>query len=379
MIRKIFRTFLLVLALTSCITNPTVADERARRAEANKGDILIAIVEEEGLAWQAAQMAVDEINTAGGIAGRMLKVIHEDDGGSETQGRIIAQRLAANPDVVAVVGHNTSTASLPASAIYEFAGLLMISSAATTPRLTQQGFDLVFRNIPSDVKVGELITDYLAQQNTHNIVILSEKSAYGRGLGSAIETRAAQIGLNIVDRVSYQVSDSNFSEVIRDWKMLTFDAIVIAGSVPEAAYFIYQARQANLSQPILGGDGLITDELWGSGKAVNGTIIVSYFHPDDMQPEAVKFVEAFQKRFGSQPDVWAAQEYDAVKVLAYAMQQAGSSVPEKVAAALHQVNHWPGVTGPHSFDERGDVVGKPIVLIMASDKQFSFIHRFSEP
>lgn len=149
------------------------------------------------------------------------------------------------------------------------------------------------------------------------------------------------------------------------------DAICIAGETPKAAIIISQARELGIKVPFLGGDGLASSELWKiGGPAAEGTYVISYFHPSDQRPEVVRFKADFQKRYGRDPDVWAAQSYDALKVLAHAIAQAGSTDPAKIADALHQVKDWPGVTGPHTFDEKGDVVGKKAVITVVKNAAF---------
>src|SRR5690606_24523605 len=105
-------------------------------------------------------MAVEEINAAGGVLGRPLLTIKQDDRSDVTQGRLIAQQFADNLDLVAVIGHSDSFVSLPASATYQFAGLLMLSPGSTNPALTMQGFDLVFRNVPTDDDIGRQLATY---------------------------------------------------------------------------------------------------------------------------------------------------------------------------------------------------------------------------
>lgn len=155
-----------------------------------------------------------------------------------------------------------------------------------------------------------------------------------------------------------------------------FYAIFITGSTPPAAEFIRQARAAGINVPIYGGDGLDSGELTTiGGEAAEGTVFASPFDPDNGRPEVQKFATAFKSKCGGPPDAWAAQAYDAVKLLAHAMNQAGSTVPGDVARVLHQTRGWPGVTGTHTFDENGAVIDKPIVLKVVRNGQFEFLGR----
>jgi len=371
----------ILLFVGACGGRRDIAEERAYRAARADGEIIIGVVERrEGPTWKAIQMAVEEINAAGGVLGRKIQVIQQDDEYSVTKGKLVAQQFAANLDMVAVIGHGNSDVSIPASATYEFSGLLMLSPTATAPKLTQQGFKLVFRNIPSDEKVGSQMADFAARQGYKRMMILSAKDAYGRGLGNIFEKWAGEVGITVVDRVSYRDGESNFQQVLTNWKDLDFDAIFIAGRNPEAAHFIAQAREQGLTQPILGGDGLMDGNLLRiAGEAAEGTVVATYFHPDDPRPEVQQFNAAFQEKYGTLPDFGAAQGYDAVKLLAYAMEQAGSTVPVEVAETLRAMERWPGVTGPHTFSQSGDVIGKPIALNIVQDSQFEYFLTLENP
>lgn len=368
--------FLLCLLLAACDQH-TIPEERASRASEAPADAPIQI----GVGWPlqslprfnwGINMAVEEINAAGGVLGRPLLTIKQDDRSDVTQGRLIAQQFADNLDLVAVIGHSDSFVSLPASATYQFAGLLMLSPGSTNPALTMQGFDLVFRNVPTDDDIGRQLATYALTAGYRRMLILYQNDTYGRELGNVFERYAARFGIEIVDRRSYVEGQGTFAPILKLWKKLPFDAIFVAGNAPEAAIFIREARAADITQPILGGNGLDSPELLSAGgAAVEGVVVASFFHPD--LPTARDFTARFQATYGVLPDAAAAQGYDAVHLLAYAIEQAGSVVPAEIAAALHTVSRWSGVTGTHTFNERGDVVNKPIVLKVVQNGDFQFL------
>jgi branched-chain amino acid transport system substrate-binding protein len=364
----------ILLSVSACEGGRTVAEERAYRAARSEGDIVIGIAADPGgWMWKGIHKAVEETNAGGGILGRQIQVVQKYDQSSVTQAKLIAQQFAGNPDMVAVIGHWGSDVAISASATYEFSGLLMVCPAATSPKLTQQGFDLVFRTSPSNEQVGPQLAHFAAGQGYRRMMIVSAKDAYGRGLGNVFEMQAGEEGITIVDRVSYLDGESDLQQFLTNWKELDFDAIFVAGTIPEAAYFVEQARGLGVTQPILGGEGLATEALWEiAGEAAEGTIVATYFHPDDPRSEVQRFKTNFQERYGVPPDVWAAQGYDAVKVLAHAMETAGSTVPREVAETLRSIKDWPGVTGLHAFQENGDVVDKPIVLNIVRNGVFEY-------
>lgn len=373
---------LALAAATSACSTPTSADERVARARRNSGEIVV------GAAWawtarknilfgEGMNLAVDEINRRGGVGGRPLRVLREDDAETVDQGRLVAQRFASNPDVVAVIGHLHSYVSTPAAAIYDLSGLLMIAPTSTNPGLTRQGYRRVFRPIFTDRDVGRQMADLAAARGYKRLAIYYVRSDYGRDLANAFEERATERGVTIVDRQSYdpnvEVSARHVGDILDEWKLRDPQGIFIAGEAGPAARITSEARQRGITAPILGGDALGTPELFRLGaEAVEGTVIATPFHPDEPRPEARAFVQAFEQRYGMRPDAGAALAYDAVQLLAHAMSAAGSTVPERVADAMHAVSDWRGVTGTFTFTPEGDVVERPIASIVARGGRFEY-------
>lgn len=367
------------LLLGSCMENDlkTLRAQKALNATSSTPIVI-------GLVWpfsaqydqlpQGVRMAVEEINAKGGLlGGRPLTLVEADDFDSVREGRLVAQEFAENTDMVAVIGHAWSYISVPASPIYEFNGLVMLSPSSTSPELTRNGFRFIFRNVSSDEEIARQLAIYAEAQGYKRMTILHVNDPNGRQLANVFENEADRRNINVVDRRSYQGTNRNFGTIIENWRVLDIDAIFIAGANPEAAEFILQAREAGIQTPIMGSDGLDTDDLWNiAGEAAEGTVVVSHYHPDTPREQQQAFIRKYRQKYGTDPDTWAAQGYDAVYLLAHAMTVAQSSNSEAIANALHQTRDWQGVTGPHTFDERGDVVGKPIILKILRDGRFDF-------
>jgi branched-chain amino acid transport system substrate-binding protein len=376
---------LLVLAPLVACTDEQGAEEGSAIPEScTEGDIIIGVAWPFSVTqpqiWEGLTMARDEINATGGVLGNNICLWKQDDESSARRGRLIAQQFADHKgQVAAVIGHYNSSVSIPASAIYEFSGILMLSPGSTNPKLTRQGFELVFRNIPTDEVIGEQLIQYARQQGYTRVLILAAKDTYGRGLANILEDKAddADPKIDIVDRLSYLPGsdETDLGPIVENWKRLQFDAIFVAGTMPEAGHFVRVARREGVSAPIIGGDGLATEELWQIGGATEteGIVVSSPFHPDTARLQGSPFVDAFQTRYDHFPDAWAAQGYDALHILAYAMNQARSTKADEVAQVLRALEAWPGVTGPHTFDACGDVVGKPIVLQQVQDQAFVYL------
>lgn len=237
-------TTTLLAGIAACAPRP-VAEQRIANARRADGDVFI------GVAWPWAarremrfgdgiDMAVAEVNAAGGIAGHQLRVLRLDDHESADEGRVIAQRLGADPQVVAVIGHLQSYVTVPAAAIYDNGGVVLLAPAATDPALTAQGYRHVFRGTFTDKEAGRQMAEYAARRGYRRIAIEYVRSAYGRDLANAFEESATDRRLQVVARQSYGadgVGDDTFDEVLREWSTLGLDAIFLAGEVPSAGYF----------------------------------------------------------------------------------------------------------------------------------------------
>lgn len=383
-IRSIFA--LAALASTAAVAGcgpGTPAERRAEWGREGTGDITVAAV----WPWRALteirfaeglQMAVDEVNATGGIHGRKLRLRKEDDNGSVNDGLLIAQRLADDPHVAAVIGHLQSYVTVPAAAIYETGGLPMLSPASTDPALTSKGYTGVFRIIATDQQTGRQMADFAARRGYRRVAIYYVRNTYGRELANAFEERAAGTGVTVVARASYApdapADGRNFEATLGEWKEMELDAIFLAGEVPQAGYLVSEARRKGITVPVIGADAMSSPALLAAGgEAAEGIVVPSAFHPREPRARVQQFAEAFRKRYGIDPDPGSALGYDAVMVLAEAMRSARSAAPEDLARALHGLQGFDGVTGPISFDERGDLETRTLVKMVVKGGAFHYL------
>jgi branched-chain amino acid transport system substrate-binding protein len=366
--------------LAACSGKDDPAGERARGAEKGKGPIVIGAP----WPWEARgsirygdgmTLALEEVNAAGGVHGRRLEILRADDQEDVDRGRMVAQDLVKNPDVVAVIGHLQSYVTVPAAATYDLAGLVLLAPTATSPELTGRGYRRVFRTTFSDEDVGHAMADYALKQGYRRVVIYYSRDEYGRGLANAFEERATGGQARILDRRSYDLSGSSgglaATEAAEAWRELDPDAVFIAGDGETGARLAVALRAAGVNAPILGGDALaIPPYLEIGGAAVEGTVLPARFNPETPTPQVREFREAFRRRFGVEPDVGAALGYDAVHVLVNAMARAPSVSPEAVAAALRSGPPWEGVTGTFRLGAHGELAESPIRKVVVRGGTF---------
>jgi len=340
-----------------------------------------------GVAWPFAgkdlfnegiALARDEIVAAGGVLGRPLELVERDDGGSMPSAMRVAQHFSEDTRVMAVIGHRDSRITLATSVAYQYHGLLMLSPASTSARLTERGLTRVFSSVPRDTRFAQALVAHARREGLRRIVILFSKSDYGRSLSNAFELAAMRQGVSVIHRKSYHREDDlNLQALFKRWReYYQFDAILLAGRLPVAGELLQKIRQAGLTQPVLAGHEL--DNAWlfqVAGKAAEGTVVATVFSPDASRGGTPGFVARFRKKYGRAPDLWAAQAYDSLKLLAHAIEVAGTTRPDRVAAALRSGESWAGITGDYSFSEEGQVVGAAVFCRRAVGGRFVAIEK----
>ena len=299
------------------------------------------------------ELAVKDINDAGGINGEKLKLEVGDDACDPKQAVAVANQLA-KAGVKFVAGHFCSGSSIPASQVYAEEGILQISPASTNPKLTEQGLPNVFRVCGRDDQQGIIAGKYLADTyKGKNVVILHDKSAYGKGLADETQKALNAAGVKEVLYEAYTAGEKDYSALVSKLKQANVDAVYVGGYHTEAGLIARQMKDQGMSAPIISGDALVTNEYWAiTGAAGEGTMMT--FGPDARElPAAKGVVEKFRKA-GYEPEGYTLYTYAAMQIYAAAVTKAGSTDLAKVTAEL-QKGKYDTVIGPISFDAKGDV------------------------
>jgi branched-chain amino acid transport system substrate-binding protein len=319
-------------------------------------------------------MAVDQINLAGGINGRPIDVVMEDDRGSPERAAELAGKLINQDQVISILAAGTSGNSRAAAPKAEAAHIPMISPSSTDPAVTQVG-TYIFRACFVDAFQGEVMARFATQTlGAKKAAILYDfNSPYGRGLTDFFEFSFAKLGGRIVAKPSYTQGDVDFKGQLSTIQGSEPDVIYIPGYYNDVATIAKQARTMGLKQPLLGGDGWDAPELWQlAGDALNISYITTHYSVDDPSPVIQSFVEEYKRRFGNLvPDAHAALGYDATRLLANAIERAGSTDGTKIRNALAETKDYPGVTGVIRFDSDRNAI-KPAVVLKLEDARFIY-------
>jgi len=367
-----------VLSLLVLCCSGISAEKREQRAAEAKGDILIGIVRTSvysNFFLEGVTLAAEEINGKGGVSGRKIKTIVCDDMNDARKAEEIAAGLAANSDVAAVIGHGNSNTAIPASVIYEKAGIVFISYGAKDPDLTFYSGKFTFRNIPTQKDYGRETARLSHELKLSKTLVFHEREADHKSLADIFKKEAVALGTEIVATRSYFNWENDFKDVIAQLKNdYEFDSVVISGSMPAAGLLVKQLREMEISVPILGGDGLDSPDLWViAGRAADGIIVPTVFNPGYPDKLTRDFVRRFQAKYDLVPDTWAAQGYDALSLIAYAVEDNDSAVPSVISNSLRFLEKWKGVTGSYSFVPQGDIAGKKIYFKKMQNGEFVFM------
>jgi branched-chain amino acid transport system substrate-binding protein len=303
---------------------------------------------------KGVELAVAEINAAGGAGGRRIELVERDDSGSGRRAAAVAQEFVANPSIVGVVGHVTSGAMVAAAKVYD-GNLAAIGTATTSPQLTGIS-PWVFRVSSSDSINGTVIARFANALGRKRAAIIYENDSYGRGLAAAFrQTFKGQIVS--IDPITADLPDPE--PYISYYKKAEPDIVFAVGLEVSGLTLLREARRQQLAADFVGGDGwvgVVSDTALAEGVYV-GTI----FTAEDPRPEVQKFVAAFRERYGFTPDMDAATGYDAMHVMALAIANAGSdrAAIRRYLASFTEKNAYHGVTGVVRFGGDGDPVEAP--------------------
>jgi branched-chain amino acid transport system substrate-binding protein len=307
---------------------------------------------------RGAEMAVADINAAGGLLGKQLRLEVGDDACVPEQARSVAEDLVSK-GVVFVAGHFCSSSSIPASEVYAENGVLQMSPASTNPAFTEgaaeKGWTTVFRTCGRDDAQGVVAGKYLAEKFAGKAVaIVHDKSTYGKGIADETKKAMNAAGLQEAMYEAINQGDKDFSALISKMKGANIEAIYLGTYHTEGGLITRQAREQGLNAQIIGEDAFVTNEFWTiTGDTGEGVLMT--FAPDPRKFDTAKAIVEKFKAGGYDPEGYTLYTYAAFQAWAEAVKAAGTTDAAKLGEAL-RAGDYKTVIGDLKFDNKGDIV-----------------------
>jgi branched-chain amino acid transport system substrate-binding protein len=301
-----------------------------------------------------AEMAVADINAAGGLLGQQVVLEVGDDACDPRQATSVANQLAARR-VQFVAGHFCSSSSIPASKVYAEEGVLQMSPASTNPRFTDEGGWNTFRTCGRDDQQGIIAGTFLARSYAgQRVAILHDNTTYGKGIADETKKAMNAAGLQEAMYQAYVPGERDYSALVSRMKQANINVVYFGGYHTEAGLIIRQMREQGLNALAVGADSLVTAEFWQiTGPAGEGTLMTFASDPRK-RPTAAEVVARFRAK-NIDPEGYTLYTYAAIQIWADAVRKAGTTNPRRVAEVLKAQGPWNSVLGPISFDGKGDV------------------------
>lgn len=329
----------------------------------------------EGAAYGEAmkrgiELAIEEVNQSGGVNGHRLEAVYEDDQLLPKEGVAAFNKIVSTHDVPVIIGSAASRVTMTLAPLAEEQQVVLFSSISTTDDLRDAG-DYIFRNVPPNSMQARTASKFVADElNAGNVAILYKNDDYGANLANAFRDQMNERGIEIVFDQPYDPSQRDFRNLLSQLKESSPEVVFFPGNYQDNGLILKQAREASIDAPFVGGDGAFSTELINiAGTAAQNSYFTMMGIPD--QEKVKPFVQRYQEEFGEkEPNVFAYYAYDALKIIAKAIEEGGYTA-QGIKEALYSME-YDGLTGRTSFDSFGEV-NKPYSIYTVGDDDFQIL------
>ncbi len=322
---------------------------------------------------RTGRLALEERN--GMVAGHKIEFVVEDDKADPKEAVAVANKLV-NAGVKAVMGHYNSSCSIPASDVYNEAGIVQITGTSSNPKLTERGYKMLYRVITRDDQQGLFVADYLKNQaKAKRVAIIHDKTTYGQGLAEETKAALEKVGIKPVFFEAITRGEKDFSPVVTKLKAANPDYTYFTGYYAEGGILVRQFRDLGVPGIFFAGDAN-QDPVFieTAGKAAEGVLMSTAPLPEQV-PAAAEFLKKYVAKYGPNPGPFVHYDYDAFNMLFMAMEKAGKEIdnPKAVNAELKKIKNYRGASGVITFNDKGDVLGreKQFIVLVIKDGKFT--------
>jgi branched-chain amino acid transport system substrate-binding protein len=307
--------------------------------------------------------AAADINAAGGILGKKIVLSYGDDVSDPKQGVSVANNFAGS-GVKFVIGHYNSGVTMPSSEVYQENGILEITPASTNPMVTERGMWNIFRDCGRDDQQGKVAGTYILNHfKGKKIAVVHDKTTYGKGLADETKKTINAGGMTEVLYEGINTGEKDYSALVSKIKQSGADLVYFGGLYTEGGLIVRQMRDQGVTAPLMGGDGITSDEFASvGGPGVEGSLMT--YGPDPRNNPSAKSVVAEFRAKNFEPEAYTLYSYAGVQVIKEAAEAAQSLDPKKVAEKMHSGMKFHTVLGELSFDKKGDLTKLDYVMYL---------------
>jgi branched-chain amino acid transport system substrate-binding protein len=326
--------------------------------------------------YEGLEVAMEEINAAGGVLGKKIRILKGDDSGDPRQAVNVVQKFISKDNVLIIIGAELTGTTRVTAPISNTAKMVQFTASATGAGLTDN-VSYIFRNaLPEAYAIPFVVEAAKKKFKLGSVVLIySYNLDYSVDLTKIYEKALGGAGIKIQDKISYAEGDIDFSAQVSKLKALKPETVVMTGYYQESAQMMIEMRKQGINCPILGSNGFNDPKILDlAGKAMEGSVWASGFFPDNPDPRVKKFVATIQEKYKKKPNQFHAQAYDAMQIVAEAIKRAGvtENTPEnrtKIRDAMYTISNFPGVSGTHTFKTgKGDAEKSVFVLTLKDGK-----------
>jgi branched-chain amino acid transport system substrate-binding protein len=330
--------------------------------------------------YEGLEVALEEINGAGGVLGKKIRILKGDDSGDPRQAVNVVQKFITKDNVLLIIGAELTGTSRVTAPISNAAKMVQFTASATGAGLTDN-VQYVFRNaLPEAYAIPFVVQAAKKKFKLGSVVLITSYNLdYSVDLTKIYEKALGAEGLKVQDKISYAEGDIDFSAQVSKLKSLKPEAVVMTGYYQESAQLMIEMRKQGIACPILGSNGFNDPKILDlAGKAMEGSVWASGFFPDNPDPRVKKFVAKIQEKYKKKPNQFHAQAYDALWIVAEAVKRAGvtENTPDnrtKIRDAMYTISNFPGVSGTHTFRAGKGDAEKSVFILTLKDGKYALL------
>ncbi len=357
------------VSITSCNKNQDNVIKIGQFASLTGSEATFGISSDNGI-----KLAVEEINSSGGILGKQIQLVTEDNQGKPNETQTVVQKLINRDKVIGIIGEVASSRSKAAAPICQQNKIPMISQASTNPEVTAIG-DYIFRVCFIDPFQATVMSKFaLNSMKVKKVALLiDQRNAYSTGLAENFRKTFVEMGGEIVEEQKYSSGDKDFKAQLTAIKYKNPEAIFIPGYYTDVGLIAIQSREIGLTVPLFGGDGWESEKLTeGKAKdALEGCFFSTHISTEDPNPLIQNFIKKYRDKYKSEPDAYSFLGYDAIMLMADAIKRAGSTEGDKIRVELSKTKDFKGVTGNITINDQRNAI-KPAVVLEIKDGKFKY-------